>query len=69
MADSDPLSDQPQIDYKWKDDIGALVSEYNELLENLERPRHEGQARREGAWKEMAQQVAHEIKNPLTRSD
>ena len=67
MADSDPLSDQPKIDYKWKDDIGALVNEYNELLEKL-RASLDTRAKleREGAWKEMAQQVAHEIKNPLT---
>lgn len=67
MADSNPLSDQPKIDYKWKDDIGALVNEYNELLEKL-RASLDSRAKleREGAWKEMAQQVAHEIKNPLT---
>ena len=67
MAEADPLSDIPHIDYVWHDEIGALVSEYNELLEKLrasleERAKYE----REGAWKEMAQQVAHEIKNPLT---
>lgn len=67
MAEADPLSDGPHIEYRWNDEIGALVSEYNELLENLrasleERAKYE----REGAWKEMAQQVAHEIKNPLT---
>jgi signal transduction histidine kinase len=67
MAEADPLSDAPHIEYKWNDVIGDLVSEYNELLENLrasleERAKYE----REGAWKEMAQQVAHEIKNPLT---
>ncbi len=67
MSEADPLSDGPHIDYRWKDEIGALVSEYNELLEKLrssldERAKYE----REGAWKEMAQQVAHEIKNPLT---
>lgn len=67
MSEADPLSDGPHIEYKWNDEIGDLVSEYNELLENLrasleERAKYE----REGAWKEMAQQVAHEIKNPLT---
>lgn len=67
MAEADPLSDGPHIEYRWNDEIGDLVSEYNELLENLrasleERAKYE----REGAWKEMAQQVAHEIKNPLT---
>lgn len=67
MAEADPLSDNPQIDYKWKDDIGALVSEYNELLEKLRASLDErAKFEREGAWKEMAQQVAHEIKNPLT---
>lgn len=67
MSEADPLSDGPHIEYRWKDEIGDLVSEYNELLEKLrasleERAKYE----REGAWKEMAQQVAHEIKNPLT---
>ena len=67
MSEANPLSDGPHIEYRWKDEIGALVSEYNELLEKLrasleERAKYE----REGAWKEMAQQVAHEIKNPLT---
>ena len=67
MAEANPLSDGPHIEYRWNDEIGALVSEYNELLEKLrasldERAKYE----REGAWKEMAQQVAHEIKNPLT---
>ncbi len=67
MAEADPLSDNPQIDYRWKDDIGALVMEYNELLEKLRASLDErAKFEREGAWKEMAQQVAHEIKNPLT---
>jgi nitrogen fixation/metabolism regulation signal transduction histidine kinase len=55
------------LEYRWKDEIGGLVTQYNELLGKLrasleERAKYE----REGAWKEMAQQVAHEIKNPLT---
>jgi len=67
MAEVDPLKTTNPIDYKWKDEIGELVIQYNELLEKLrisieERAKFE----REGAWKEMAQQVAHEIKNPLT---
>ena len=67
MAEVDPLKTTKPIDYKWKDEIGELVIQYNKLLEKLrvsieERAKFE----REGAWKEMAQQVAHEIKNPLT---
>lgn len=67
MANVDPLNDARELDYKFNDEIGELVHQYNELLKKLrssldERARYE----REGAWKEMAQQVAHEIKNPLT---
>ncbi|BAV04705.1 His Kinase A (phospho-acceptor) domain-containing protein [Filimonas lacunae] len=49
------------------DEIGALVIEYNKMVQKLEESA-QGLARseREGAWREMARQVAHEIKNPLT---
>ena len=50
-----------------KDEIGTLAKAYNEMVEKLEDARKElVEAEREAAWKEMAQQVAHEIKNPLT---
>lgn len=50
-----------------KDEIGTLAKAYNEMVEKLEAARKElVEAEREAAWKEMAQQVAHEIKNPLT---
>ncbi len=50
-----------------KDEIGSLARAYNEMVEKLEQTRKElVEAEREAAWKEMAQQVAHEIKNPLT---
>jgi len=50
-----------------KDEIGSLAKAYNEMVEKLEQARKElVEAEREAAWKEMAQQVAHEIKNPLT---
>ena len=67
MTKVDPLGDRPSLEHKWKDEIGELVVEYNSLLEKLRlslisRAKDE----REGAWREMAQQVAHEIKNPLT---
>ncbi|MDO9000777.1 MAG: HAMP domain-containing sensor histidine kinase [Bacteroidota bacterium] len=54
---------------KWKsnDEIGKLVSEYNQMLVKLEVSANLlAQSERESAWREMAKQVAHEIKNPLT---
>lgn len=49
------------------DEIGALVNEYNEMLIKLEESKSAiAQSEKESAWREMAQQVAHEIKNPLT---
>jgi signal transduction histidine kinase len=50
-----------------KDEIGAMVTEYNNMIDNLTRSKNELERRqREAAWREMARQVAHEIKNPLT---
>jgi len=50
-----------------KDEIGALTRAYNEMVFKLKYLQEElARAEREAAWKEMAQQVAHEIKNPLT---
>ncbi|WP_300661579.1 ATP-binding protein, partial [Fluviicola sp.] len=56
-----------QINYKSKDEIGSLVAEYNHKLSELaEAAAKLAQSERESAWREMAKQVAHEIKNPLT---
>lgn len=50
-----------------KDEIGSLAEAYNEMVQKLDETQQElMKAEREAAWKEMAQQVAHEIKNPLT---
>lgn len=55
------------IPVKTEDEIGSLVQAYNEMVVRLKEVREElAIAEREAAWKEMAQQVAHEIKNPLT---
>ncbi len=55
------------IIYNSKDEIGALVKNYNEKLEELAFTAQQlAQSERESAWREMAKQVAHEIKNPLT---
>lgn len=54
---------------KWdrNDEIGALVKEYNKMISALENSAQRlAQSERESAWREMAKQVAHEIKNPLT---
>ena len=54
---------------KWNsaDEIGMLVKEYNRMLRKLENSTVQlAKNERETAWREMAKQVAHEIKNPLT---
>lgn len=50
-----------------RDEIGSLSEAYNTMAQRLKELQYElAKAEREAAWKEMAQQVAHEIKNPLT---
>ncbi len=49
------------------DEIGLMVREYNRMLINLEESKKAlARNQKESAWREIAQQVAHEIKNPLT---
>ncbi len=56
-----------QISYHRDDEIGSLVKEYNRKVEELaESAELLARTERELAWREMAKQVAHEIKNPLT---
>lgn len=48
-------------------EINLLVKSYNNMVEKLEESAVVlAQSEREQAWREMAKQVAHEIKNPLT---
>jgi two-component system nitrogen regulation sensor histidine kinase NtrY len=55
------------IKYSKNDEIGLLISAYNNMLVQLQQSADMlAKSEREGAWKEMARQVAHEIKNPLT---
>ncbi|MFM2016487.1 MAG: hypothetical protein RL007_143 [Bacteroidota bacterium] len=55
------------IEWSSKDEIGSLVSEYNRMITELTKSAELlAQSERESAWREMAKQVAHEIKNPLT---
>ena len=55
------------INFKGRDEIGALVEQYNNMCRELEIAAIKlARNERESAWREMARQVAHEIKNPLT---
>ncbi|HEY9045456.1 MAG TPA: HAMP domain-containing sensor histidine kinase [Ohtaekwangia sp.] len=59
-------TNQPLV-WKSDDEIGLMVKEYNQMLYNLGESKAElEQNQRERTWREVAQQVAHEIKNPLT---
>jgi signal transduction histidine kinase len=56
-----------EIAWNRDDEIGELVKEYNKMVAKLgESAVALAKSEREGAWREMARQVAHEIKNPLT---
>lgn len=56
-----------EIEWKRRDEIGELVKEYNKMVQKLEESAEAlAKSEREGAWRQMARQVAHEIKNPLT---
>jgi two-component system nitrogen regulation sensor histidine kinase NtrY len=55
------------LEWRFNDEIGALVEEYNRMLEALHISAIKlAETERETAWRDMAKQVAHEIKNPLT---
>ena len=48
-------------------EINLLIKAYNAMVDELEESALKlAQSEREEAWREMAKQVAHEIKNPLT---
>lgn len=55
------------LNYASADEIGLLVNAYNRMLKQLEESKEAlSRSEKESAWREMARQVAHEIKNPLT---
>ncbi|MGH2624271.1 MAG: sensor histidine kinase, partial [Sphingobacterium sp.] len=63
------FSNKPNEALYWEkdDEIGALVKEYNYMIVKLEENAKQlRNAERDYAWREMAKQIAHEIKNPLT---
>ncbi|MEQ8361665.1 MAG: HAMP domain-containing sensor histidine kinase [Cyclobacteriaceae bacterium] len=55
------------LEWKSNDEIGLMVNEYNKMVDNLEQSKIEiSRIQKESAWREIAKQVAHEVKNPLT---
>ncbi|MEO7308757.1 MAG: HAMP domain-containing sensor histidine kinase [Chitinophagaceae bacterium] len=55
------------ISWDRDDEIGSLIMQYNKMIAALdESAKKLARSERESAWREMAKQVAHEIKNPLT---
>jgi two-component system, NtrC family, nitrogen regulation sensor histidine kinase NtrY len=61
------LQQNEPIKWNSNDEIGELVGQYNNMILQLEESaRKLAESEREGAWREIARQIAHEIKNPLT---
>ncbi len=55
------------IQWSIDDEVGELIRDYNTMVTKLdESAMLLAQTERDTAWREMAKQVAHEIKNPLT---
>jgi len=56
-----------RLEWNSDDEIGILMREYNKMLKKLEESKVAlSMSEKQTAWREMAKQVAHEIKNPLT---
>ncbi|MEN8151759.1 MAG: ATP-binding protein, partial [Planctomycetota bacterium] len=56
-----------RIPHHSRDEFGHLVDSFNRMTEDLRRSRETiVRAEKDAAWREMAKQIAHEIKNPLT---
>jgi len=67
LRDTKIGSKNEYINWKRNDEIGDLISEYNMMISALEESALKlARSERDTAWREMAKQVAHEIKNPLT---
>ena len=67
MQRLDLTKQREHINYKGKDELGGLIHSYNKMVDDVaEASQRMAQTEREQAWREMARQIAHEIKNPLT---
>jgi nitrogen fixation/metabolism regulation signal transduction histidine kinase len=61
------MGESDKIDWHKNDEVGQLVNAYNVAIDELQKSYEKlRKTEREVAWREMAKQVAHEIKNPLT---
>ncbi|WP_312825464.1 HAMP domain-containing sensor histidine kinase [Epilithonimonas sp.] len=55
------------IKYYKNDELNALVKAYNKMISEIADQRERlSYTEKQSAWQEMAKQVAHEVKNPLT---
>jgi two-component system nitrogen regulation sensor histidine kinase NtrY len=58
---------EARVEVHSKDELGELADAFNRMTRDLADSRSKlVKAEKEAAWREMARQVAHEIKNPLT---
>jgi len=56
-----------RIDIRSRDELGALAEDVNRMTSELKTQRERiVKAEKDAAWREMARQIAHDIKNPLT---
>ncbi len=60
-------SDDAKLNYPYDDEVGQVVTAYNRMTDKLsDQAEKLAATERESTWREMARQIAHEIKNPLT---
>jgi signal transduction histidine kinase len=56
-----------QVKIRSKDELGALAADFNQMTREIKEQRARiVKAEKDAAWREMARQIAHDIKNPLT---
>ncbi len=67
IQNADLGSRNSRLTYPYNDEVGQIVKAYNKMTRQLEASAEQlAASERESTWREMARQVAHEIKNPLT---
>ncbi|MFV0530693.1 MAG: ATP-binding protein [Flavobacteriales bacterium] len=67
IKETDITTNLQTIKYEGKDELSGIVDSYNKMVVKLDESTQAlAKIEREEAWKKMARQVAHEIKNPLT---
>ncbi len=67
LRGADLQAGNKKLAYPYNDEVGDVVSAYNRMTDKLsEQANKLAAAERENTWRQMARQIAHEIKNPLT---